>query len=115
MAITSNFNSSKYHGAFMMDFENSLLVGWFGQIPKGNKRYLNPEWRAYVEKYVFPHLSDIRYCMYSEWVEAGGGDEHCCVKVYATAIAYQKKWQSLRNMQKKDIQNCTSATENYDM
>jgi hypothetical protein len=80
------------HNAFMMDFENSCLADWTffprGRLafwvnefnmwdkdfPKGNRRHLDKEWAAFMQKQVYPHHSDVDFSEYCLWVEGGGGD-----------------------------------------
>jgi hypothetical protein len=63
------------HNAFMMDFENSCLADWVGDFPKGNRRHLDKDWAAFMQKQVFPNHSDVDWSEYCLWVEAGCGDE----------------------------------------
>ncbi len=63
--------------AFLMDFENAVLRDWDARkgIPKGRRRFENTEWAELIKRNVYPHLSDVDWDEYVQWVEKGGGDE----------------------------------------
>ncbi len=62
---------------FLCDFENDVLRSWDARkgIPKGPRRFENPEWAALIKRQVLPHHSDVDWFEYVEWVNQGGGDE----------------------------------------
>ncbi len=62
---------------FLLDFENEILQSWDARkgIPRGPRRFENPEWAALIKRNVYPHHSDVDWEEYVEWVSQGGGDE----------------------------------------
>ena len=60
---------------FLMDFENSCLTDWRGDVPKGPNRHENPQWASMIKSQVYPYHSDVDWFEYCEWVSGGGGDE----------------------------------------
>ena len=64
---------SKDENAFLMDFENACLFGWRKDVPKGRKRYEDPEWQEHIKPQL--EFSDTSWERYKLWVQAGGGDE----------------------------------------
>ena len=71
-AAEARSSGLKAFNTFALDFENSCLLTWSGEIPKGPQRLENKEWFSHMQEQCKD--SELDFDEYCAWVKQGGGD-----------------------------------------